>query len=152
MSQEHKAYRFRLRPTKAQEEALRRFAGARRWIWNWALAKRQAYYRVTGNTLPISALEAELVVLKKQPETAWLKEVDSQLLQQALRDLQVAYGRFFDKKARFPRFKSRKREDARFRIPQRVSVVGRAVVVPKLGAIRLFLSQALDAEPRIPRF
>jgi Helix-turn-helix domain len=39
MPSAHKVYRFRLKPNQAQEQLLRQFAGARRWIWNWAFAK-----------------------------------------------------------------------------------------------------------------
>jgi putative transposase len=49
-----------------------------------------------------------LKVLKAGPEYAWLKEIDSQLLQQALADCQRAFDNFFAKRARFPRFKSRR--------------------------------------------
>jgi putative transposase len=40
-----KVFRFRLQPNAAQQEALWRTAGARRFVWNWALAQRRAYYQ-----------------------------------------------------------------------------------------------------------
>src|SRR5262245_2771035 len=130
-----KVYRFRMKPSKAQAHALNRMAGARRWVWNWGLGRRQEHYKATGKTLPIGVLSAELTALKKQPETAWLAEADSQALQQVLKDLYRAYDNHFNPKmkARLPRFKSRKRDRARFRIPQRVKVVNGAVVIPKIG-------------------
>jgi putative transposase len=123
----HRVYRFRLEPSAEQEHRFRQFAGARRWVWNWALQQRQEHYQKTGKSLPQSVLSARLTALKEQPETAWLKEVDAQLLQQVLADLQRAFVNFFERRARYPRFKSRKRDQARFRIPQRVRVVGRGV-------------------------
>jgi putative transposase len=137
----HHVYRFRLEPTPDQEEKLRQFAGARRFIWNWALQQRREYHRQTGKSLPAKELSARLTALKDQPETAWLRELDSQLLQQVLADLQRAYTNFFERRAKYPRFKSRKRDPARFRIPQRVRVVGKTVQVPKIGRVRLRLSQ-----------
>src|SRR5919204_590470 len=116
----HRVYRFRLEPTAEQEQRLRQFAGARRFIWNWALQQRREHHRRTGKSLPARELSAHLTALKDQPETAWLREMDSQLLQQVLADLQRAYVNFFERRARYPRFKSRKRDTARFRIPQRV--------------------------------
>jgi transposase len=86
-------YRYRIEPTATQEAELRRFAGARRWIWNWALARKKAHYQATTQTLRTRDLEAELVVLKRQPETAWLADIDSQLLQQVVHDLDQAFGR-----------------------------------------------------------
>jgi putative transposase len=74
-----RAYRFRMRPTRRQEQDLLRQAGARRWVWNRALARRKAYYAERGASIPAKQLSAELTALKGQPETAWLREVDSQL-------------------------------------------------------------------------
>jgi transposase len=45
--------------------------------------------------LSYNDLAAELTLMKQQPATAWLREMDSQLLQQALRDLDSAYQHFF---------------------------------------------------------
>lgn len=139
-----KVYRFRMEPTRTQGEALERMAGARRWVWNWGLGRRKEVYEATKQGLPMAQLGAELTALKKQPETAWLKEVDSQLLQQALKDLDRAYQAFFGKRARFPRFKSRKKDEPRFRIPQRVKVEGSKVYVPKVGWVRIRQSQPID--------
>ncbi|GEM87960.1 RNA-guided endonuclease InsQ/TnpB family protein [Meiothermus granaticius] len=139
-----KVYRFRMEPTQVQGEALERMAGARRWVWNWGLARRKEVYEATKQSLPMAQLGAELTALKKQPETAWLKAVDSQLLQQALKDLDRAYQAFFGKRARFPRFKSRKKDEPRFRIPQRVKVEDSRVYVPKVGWVRIRQNQPID--------
>ena len=88
-----KTIRFRMRPTAEQGNALARMAGARRFVWNWALAQRRACYADTGKSIPAAELSRRLTALKRQPETAWLSEVDSQALQQVLADLQpVATG------------------------------------------------------------
>src|SRR5437763_8742212 len=148
----HKAFRYRLEPTAEQEQKLRQFAGARRFIWNWALQQRSESYRQKGKTLPAKELSARLTALKDQPETAWLREMDSQLLQQVLADLQRAFVNFFERRARYPRFKSRKRDQARFRIPQRVRVVGRSVQVPKIGRVRLRLSRPVEGQTKSATF
>ena len=143
-------YRYRLNPTVAQETLLNQFAGARRWVWNWALDRKMAHYRQTGTTLSYHDLAGELTQLKQQPETAWLREMDSQSLQQALRDLDSAYQHFFrrvkrgEKHKGFPRFKSRKRDTPRFRIPQRVVLHAEAVGVPKIGRIRAVVHRPLE--------
>jgi putative transposase len=147
-----KVFRFRMNPTRNQRDSLGRVAGARRFIWNWALSQRRAHYAVTGKSLPAAELSRRLTELKKQPETAWLKDVDSQAVQQALADLQRAYVNFFEKRARFPRYKSRKRDRARFRIPQRVSVSDGAVYVPKIGAIGIRQSQPVDGTTKSATF
>src|SRR6266568_8060386 len=103
-----RCYRFRLEPTPQQEQAFRQFAGCRRFLWNWALERKCLAYRASGESIGSNQLAAELVSLKQQPETAFLKECDSQALQQALRDLDRAFVNFFAGRARFPKPKTRK--------------------------------------------
>jgi putative transposase len=132
-----RTYRYRMAPTAAQEQQLLQFAGARRWVWNWALARRKAHYAQTSKGLSVTQLGAELVMLKSEPATAWLAEVDSQALQQAIRDLDQAFGAFFAKRARFPRFKANKGDVPSFRIPQRVTLAGGYVSIPKIGRVKI---------------
>ena len=152
MSTHRKAYRFRMRPTAEQEQALNRMAGARRWVWNWALGRRREHYKTFGKTLTLAALSSELTALKTRAETGWLKEADSQALQQVLMDVCQAFVNFFDKRARFPKFKSRKRVRARFRIPQRVKVTDGALIVPKIGTIPIYQSQPVDLPTKSATF
>jgi len=139
-----KVYRFRMEPTQAQAEALLRMAGARRFVWNWGLARRKEAYAATGKGLTYNQQAAELTALKQRPEMAWLREADSQLLQQALQDLDRAFKAFFQRRARFPRFKTRKKDPPRFRIPQRVRVEEGKVYLPKVGGVKIRQSQPID--------
>jgi len=147
-----RVYRYRLEPNPTQEEGFRRYAGARRWVWNWALRQKQEHYRATGKGLPEKELSARLTALKSEPDTAWLKEMDSQLLQQVLADLKKAFASFFEKRARYPRFKSRKRDVARFRIPQRVTLMDGYLYVPKIGRVKVRQSQAVDGVTKSATF
>ena len=61
------AYRYRLDPTAAQEIQFSRFAGARRFVWNWALNRKREHFQHTGKTLSYNQLAAELTNLKRQP-------------------------------------------------------------------------------------
>src|SRR5215472_16116322 len=99
-----------MRPSKAQGPVLNRMAGARRFVWNWALRRWKDHYAATGQSISLKQLSTELTALKAQPATAWLNQVDSQALQQALKDLHRAFVNFFARRARYPRFKSRKRD------------------------------------------
>lgn len=154
MAKHRKVYKFRMKPTKSQAHALSRMAGARRWVWNWALARRREHYQEFGKTLAMGVLSSELTALKSRPETAWLKEADSQALQQVLKDLYRAYDNRFNPKmqAGFPRFKSKKRDKARFRIPQRVKVVDGKVVIPKIGPVRIYWSQPVGEPTKSATF
>ncbi len=143
-------YCYRLDPTAEQEAHFRRFAGARRFVWNWALGRKREHFQQTGTTLSFNALCIELTQLKQEPDTAWLREMDSQSLQQALRDLDSAYGHFFrrvkkgEKKKGFARFTSRKTDTPRFRIPQRVTLERAFVSIPKIGMVAVVLHRPLE--------
>jgi putative transposase len=140
-----------MRPTAEQEQALVRMAGARRFVWNWALGQCRTHYAGAGKSLPQAELSRRLTALKMLPETTWLNNVDSQALQQVLSDLRLAYVNFFEKRARFPRFKSRKTDQRRFRIPQRVKVAAGAVYVSKAGWFAFGNPNPSKATPRAPR-
>src|SRR6266511_6223020 len=141
---ERKVYRFRIDPTAKQEAALARYAGARRFVFNWALQRRKETYRQTGKSIPWSELSVELTALKGKPGFEWLKEIDSQLLQQAVADCKKAFDNFFKKRARFPKFKKKHSAHQSFRIPQRVKLEDRRVYIPKAGWVAVRQSQAID--------
>ncbi len=142
-----RCYKFRLDPTPTQEDAFAQFAGCRRFVWNWALSRKREVYQATGkgigyNALGYNALAAELVALKKA--APFLKGCHSQVLQQTLMDLDKAFKAFFEKRARFPRLKSRRRTPHAFRIPQNVTVVGGRVSIPKVGLVKARLHRPLE--------
>lgn len=147
-----KVYRFRMRPTKAQDEALYRMAGARRFVYNWALERRKSYYSEHSRGISAKQLSSELTALKSQPDTLWLKEVDSQMLQQALRDLDDAFKAFFAGRSRFPGFHSKKAGHFSFRIPQRVKVRDGHVYIPKVGWVRIRQSREIEGKTKSATF
>lgn len=147
-----KAYRYRLLPTTAQKAVFEQWAGARRWVFNWALARRQTHYRATGKLLTVTKLCAELTILKRQPETAWLQAMNAQSLQQAIRDLDQAFRAFFAKRSRFPRFRSKKRDRPTFRLPAEVMVVDGRLYVPKIGLVRMILHRPVEGTVKSATF
>ncbi|WP_327736969.1 transposase [Streptomyces nojiriensis] len=103
-----RAFRYRFHPTDAQVAELSRTFGCVRKVYNMALAARtEAWAR--GERVNYSQTSAMLTVWKKTAELAYLSEVSSVPLQQALRHLQVAFTHFFGKRTKYPRFKSRKK-------------------------------------------
>jgi putative transposase len=141
-----RSYKFRLEPTAEQERGFFLFAGCRRFVWNWALERKKTVYQETGKGIYYKALAAELVQLKKQPGLAFLKECHSQVLQQTLLDLDKAFVSFFEKRAKFPKFKSKKNTPPSFRIPQNVSVVDGKVSIPKIGLVKVRLHREMEGE------
>ncbi|KPI17927.1 transposase, IS605 OrfB family [Actinobacteria bacterium OK006] len=103
-----RAYRYRFCPTDAQAAELSRTFGCVRKVYNMALAARtEAWTRQ--ERVNYNQTSAMLTAWKKTGELAYLNEVSSVPLQQALRHLQTAFANFFGKRARYPRFKSRKK-------------------------------------------
>lgn len=147
-----RVYRFRLEPNAEQNYRLYQLAGARRFVYNWALSRRKEYFASHGKGIPAAELSLELTALKRQDERTWLQEADSQLLQQALKDVDHAFLNFFEKRARFPQFKSKKAGHFAFRIPQRVKIESGKVYCPKIGWIRIRQSQAVEGETKSATF
>ena len=125
-----KTYKYRLLPNKKQEEILARYFGAVRFVYNHFLAERKKQYYKTGKSDNYYAQAKTLTNLKKQEEYSWLKEVNSQTLQQSLRHLETAYTTFFSGNARFPRFKAKKNGGS-FNVPQFCSVADGRIFIPK---------------------
>ncbi len=74
------------------------------------------------------------------------------MLQQAVKDLDKAFCNFFSKRARFPKFQSKKKGHFSFRIPQRVKVEEGKVYCPKVGWIKVRQSQAIEGETKSATF
>ncbi|MFM9690332.1 RNA-guided endonuclease InsQ/TnpB family protein, partial [Streptomyces galilaeus] len=103
-----RAFRYRFYPSDAQAAELSRTFGCVRKVYNLALAARtEAWARQ--ERVNYNQTSAMLTAWKKTRELAYLNDVSSVPLQQALRHLQVAFTNFFAKRARYPRFKSRKK-------------------------------------------
>lgn len=104
----YRAYRYRFYPTPNQVDQLARTLGCARFVYNWALQTRNTAFFDRQERLYHKHLSGLLTTLKKQPDTLWLSEVSSVVLQQALIHLDNAFTKFFKKTADYPTFKSRK--------------------------------------------
>ena len=106
------AYKVRAYPDPEQAAILSRTFGCVRVVWNRTLATRHARYQAEGNTTSYRESDAALTRMKKLPHLAWLNEVSSVPLQQALRHQHKAFEAFFARRARYPRFKSRRSKES----------------------------------------
>ncbi|GAA2336443.1 RNA-guided endonuclease TnpB family protein [Streptomyces cuspidosporus] len=104
-----RAFKYRFYPTDAQAAELSRTFGCVRKVYNLALAARTEAWVLRQERVNYNASSAMLTAWKKTEELAYLSEVSSVPLQQALRHLQTAFTHFFAKRAGYPRFKSRKK-------------------------------------------
>ncbi len=126
--------KIRIYPTEKQQQQLAKAMGCCRFWWNYALNQTIKTYKETGKSLSRSALNALLPNLKQ--EFTWLKtDVYSQSLQQTSLNLSYAFINFFQKRARFPRFKSKHRKQS-VGFPQSVKVDGDYIKIPKIGLVK----------------
>ncbi len=87
---------------------LNRTFGCVRVVWNRTLAARQARWHLEGTGTSYAESDRALTAMKKDPGLAFLNEVSCVPLQQALRHQHQAFTAFFARRARHPRFKSRR--------------------------------------------
>jgi transposase len=107
-----RAYKHKLAPSAGQESLARRIAGCCRLVYNSGLEQRRLGYAVTGRGIGYKAHTYHLKEAKAAPEFAFLKEAPAHCLQQALRDLDDAYRRFFMRQNRYPRLRRRGESDS----------------------------------------
>lgn len=137
-------YKFRLYPTKTQEVLLSKHFGCVRFIYNHFLGQRVDAYLNEKKTLNYYDNAKDLTQLKK--EKVWLKEVNSQSLQFTLKCLEGAYGKFFARSAKFPRFKSKKGKQS-FCVPQHGKVKdGRLFIGKFRKGIKIKVHRPIEGE------
>ena len=140
-----KAYKFRLYPTKGQEELIRKTIGCARFIYNQTLAARKDAY-TTGRA--ISGYDCVKLIPGLKDTYPWLREVDSTALQSSVLHMDQAYKNFFagrkgKRKVGFPKFKAKHHSRASYTskvVGQNIQVNGSAVKLPKLGWVKAKVS------------
>lgn len=140
----YKAYKYRIYPTIEQEILIAKTIGCSRFIFNHFLAKWNETYEQTGKGLTYSKCSAELPKMKKNEETAWLKEVDSIALQASLENLADSFSRFFKKQNQRPRFKSKSNPVQSYttkNVNGSIELRDKIIKLPKLGLVKVKNSQ-----------
>ena len=138
------AVKYRIYPTKAQKELIHKHFGCVRVVYNHFLDYRQKQF-ANGIKETYFTMQKELTILKKQDEYSYLNECASQSLQMALRQLVTAFDNFFAKRAKYPRFKSKKNAKQSYAIPQNIKLSDNKVFVPKFTeGIKAKIHRKLD--------
>lgn len=142
-----KGIKFRLYPNKEQQNLINQTFGCCRLVYNKGLDMRNTAYK-KGDNIGYCETSSMLTKLKKNEEFAFLKEVDSVALQQALRDLNQGFVNFFQKRASHPVFKSKHSHHQSYRtINQKnnIRIVGNCIKLPKLGYVKVKQSMEVDS-------
>ena len=135
-----KAFKFRLKPNKEQEQKLRQIGGSCRWLWNQMLNNNITLYEQTKKFIFAFDMCYMLPALKEQ--NPWLSEIPSQALQNRCKDLDKAIkkklSQYKGQNKGFPKFKSKHDQADTFRIPQQnnhIQINKKQIKIPKLGWI-----------------
>ena len=137
-----KAFKYRIYPNLIQTDLINKHIGSCRFVYNLALEVKQSAY--AGNRVNLSCFDLikQLPDLKK--ECIWLKEINSQSLQQSINNLDTSFTKFFKGQADFPKFKKKSSKQS-FCVPQNVSIEGGKLYLPKFKkGIDIILHRPFD--------
>ena len=140
----NKAYKFRIYPTKQQEEIINKTFGCCRFIYNQMLAERiSAYEKLKNDRDQLYDYKYKTEKQFKE-EFDWLREVDSIALQQSRRNLETAYKNFFQSKGKvgFPKFKSKKDNNFSYTTINQKGTIKllddfKYIKLPKIGLVKI---------------
>ena len=104
-----RAIKVRLYPNKTQEQTLNKVLGCYRFVYNHMLALKQNTYNENKASLGLGELSKYFHgQLLKDEQYVWLKEQNTKVLNQAIRQMLTAYDKFFKQHNGFPKFKTKK--------------------------------------------
>ena len=132
-----KAYKYRIYPNKKQKELIAKTFGCTRFVYNYYLNKRKEMYENDKITFTYNMCSKDLTQLKKELE--WLKEPDKDSLQKCLKDLDIAYQKFFKEHTGYPKFRSKKNRYQSYRTSctnNNIRFENKKIKLPKLGLVK----------------
>ena len=132
-----RAYKTELEKNNKQTSLLLGYSGMRRYAWNWALE------RIKKRELPPNAIQLHKAWnIWKKDNLPWWSEYSKCASQEAFRDLQQAFSRFFKglksgKRVGYPKFKNKRVSKKSFRLTGSVHVEDSRIKLPRIGWLRL---------------
>ena len=107
-----RAIKIRLYPNNTQEQTLNKVLGCYRFVYNQMLARKQEAYTSENKSLGLNDLSKYFHgTLLKDEQYSWLKEQNTKVMKQAMRQMLSAYDKFFKQHNGFPKFKSKKNKE-----------------------------------------
>ena len=129
----NKAYKYRIYPNQEQKEYFAKCFGCARFVYNQLLKRSISLYRETKKI----KIDSYTVLKKNAP---WMKEIDSQVMHYAKRNLKDAYERHKNGQTEEPHIKRKKDNCQTFttyrdRKSKNVDIVGDKLKIPKLKSL-----------------
>lgn len=149
-----KSYKFRIYPTKEQQEKINKNIGCCRFVFNYYLNKRIEIYEQTKETFNYYSCAKDLTLLKKKEDFKWLKDSESTSLQNSLNNLDIAFKNFFEgfstlRNVGYPKFKSKHNPVQSYTSTNNsdsVRIVDNRIQLPKLGLVKIRLSKNVNGK------
>ncbi|NEP11058.1 MAG: IS200/IS605 family element transposase accessory protein TnpB [Symploca sp. SIO2C1] len=138
-----KVVKVRLYPNPPQQLLLEQSFGNCRWLWNYCLNLINQTYKQTGKGL--SGYDVKKLIPQLKKEYHWLTLTYSQCLQQVCLNLGVAFNNFFEKRAKYPRFKSKHGKQS-IQYPQNVKVAPHHLTIPKIGNVCATIHRTIEGK------
>lgn len=138
-----KVVKVRLYPNTEQQQLLEQSFGNVRWLWNYCLNLMNQTYLDTGKGL--SGYEVKKLIPSLKKEYEWLTLTYSQCLQQTCLNLGVAFNNFFERRARYPKFKSKHGKQS-IQYPQNVKVTNYGLTLPKIGEVKAVIHRPIEGK------
>jgi len=139
-----KTYKFKLKPTKTQEDIFDSWVNTCRYLYNVALEERITAYTSIKKSISKYDQYNQLPQIKK--EFLWVAEVYSDTLQDVLDRVDKAYQSFF-KGGGFPKF-AKKGFYNSFTYKRNFKVDNKSIKLPKIGEVRYFNSRTITGTPK----
>ena len=133
-----KTYRYKLKPTPAQQRALGQWLGACRYVYNLSLSYKKTLWEHNRVSIGKNEIQKEVALLAK--DYAWIEAVNAQTRQDVVERVFNAYEGFFKLGKGFPKF-ARKGQYQSFTFKQGVKIDATHVQLPKFGRVRYRNSQ-----------
>lgn len=145
----HGAIRVQIDVTDVGGGMLLRASGARRFAWNWAVAKikanadqwaAEATYDIprADRVRPLTYFDLAKLWTAEKPDVApWAGDHSTWTFRYAIRDAANAHAAFLAGLRRFPKFKSRHRDRARFTVRDGLALEAGRVRLAKYGWVRI---------------
>lgn len=108
MKQVRKTFKYRIYPNKEQQQKLAVYFGNVRFVYNYFLNERKKQYEQTGKSDNYYTQCKKLTSLKNEEDYSFLNQTACLTLQYSIKNLEIAYTRFFTKKTEFPKFHKKK--------------------------------------------
>ncbi len=135
--------KVRLYPNTEQKHLLEQSFGNCRWLWNYCLNLMNQTYIDTGKGL--SGYEVKKLIPQLKQEYEWLSLAYSACLQQVCLNLGVAFNNFFERRAKYPRFKSKHGRQS-IQYPQNVKVFNNYLKIPKIGDVKAVIHRTIEGK------